>query len=177
LHASGFSDEEIEEEIARSKEAPIPPPEVLEPQEEAAAADSDESPSDQEIPAKRKKKKSKEAEEDAAAESNAPNFFAPVLTIEEEIADLDLTEEDVTYLKLKWGVGYRPSEWVKMEQLYEDMMASYDIQTAGHKDTLVMLCKTSLKANQFLDQGDIDAFQKMSRAYDTLMKSGKFTAA
>jgi hypothetical protein len=64
-----------------------------------------------------------------------------------------------------------------MEQLYEDMMASYDIQSAGHKDTLKMICKTSLKANQLLDCGDIDGFQKMSKAYDTLMKSGKFTAA
>ena len=64
-----------------------------------------------------------------------------------------------------------------MEQLYEDMMASYDIQGAGHKDTLIMICKTSLKANQLIDMGDIEGFQKMSKVYDTLMKSGKFTAA
>ena len=50
-------------------------------------------------------------------------------------------------LRLKWGSNYRPEEWVRMEQLYNDMMNSYDIQTAGHKDTLIMLCKTSLKAN------------------------------
>nr|DAN98156.1 MAG TPA: hypothetical protein [Caudoviricetes sp.] len=34
-----------------------------------------------------------------------------------------------------------------MEQLYNDMMSSYDIQGAGHKDTLIMVCKASLKAN------------------------------
>ncbi len=88
-----------------------------------------------------------------------------------------LTEEDKTYLRIKWGKGYRPSEWIQLEQLYEDMMASYDIQGAGHIDTLKLVCKTSLKANQLIDMGDVEGFQKMSKVYDQLMKSGKFTAA
>ena len=61
--------------------------------------------------------------------------------------DLDLTDEDRVYLRLKWGKTYRPEEWVRLEQLYEEMMQSYDIQTAGHIDTLKLICKTSLKAN------------------------------
>ena len=91
--------------------------------------------------------------------------------------DDDLTDEDKVYLRLKWGKTYRPEEWVRLEQLYEEMMASYDIQTAGHIDTLKLICKTSLKANQLLDLGDIDGAQKMIKMYDGLMKSGKFTAA
>ena len=91
--------------------------------------------------------------------------------------ELDLTDEDRTFLRLKWGKTYKPEEWVKLEQLYEEMMASYDIQGAGHKDTLKLICKTSLKANQLIDIGDIEGFQKMSKVYDSLMKSGKFTAA
>ena len=39
------------------------------------------------------------------------------------------------------------------------------------------MCKTSLKANQLLDLGDVDGAQKMIKMYDGLMKSGKFTAA
>lgn len=97
----------------------------------------------------------------------------PGLNIEN---NLDLTEEDITYLALKWGKTYQPFEWVQLEQLYQDMMASYDIQTAGHIDTLKMLCKSSLKANQLFDLGDIDGALKMTKAYDTLMKSGNFTA-
>lgn len=95
---------------------------------------------------------------------------------EDEFSD-QLTPEDKLMLRLKWGRGYRPEEWVRMEQLYNDMMNSYDIQGAGHKDTLIMICKASLKANQLIDAGDIDGFQKMQKAYDSLMKSGKFTAA
>ena len=93
------------------------------------------------------------------------------------VFDDDLTEEDRKYLLLKWGKTYKPEEWIKLEQLYEEMMGSYDIQTAGHIDTLKLVCKTSLKANQLLDIGDVDGAQKMIKMYDGLMKSGKFTAA
>lgn len=88
----------------------------------------------------------------------------------------DLTDEDRTYLRIKWGRAYKPDEWVQLEQLYEDMMASYDIQSAGDKNTLILACKTSLKANQLLDLGDIDGAQKATKMYDSLMKSGKWTA-
>lgn len=108
---------------------------------------------------------------------------APVGTPEYEDPEEDddfgdqLTEEDKLVLRLKWGRGYSWEERVRMEQLYNDMMSSYDIQGAGHKDTLIMVCKASLKANQLIDAGDIDGFQKIQKAYDSLMKSGKFTAA
>lgn len=98
------------------------------------------------------------------------------VSTEEETDEISeqLTPEDKMMLRLKWGRGYRAEEWVKMEQMYQDMMSSYDIQTAGHKDTLIMVCKASLKANQCIDAGDIEGFQKMTRAYDSLMKSGNF---
>lgn len=101
--------------------------------------------------------------------------------VDEEPAEDDLgselTEEDRQYLRLKWGKAYRPDEWIWLEQLYNEMLESYDIQTAGHFDTLKMICKTSLKSNQLLDIGDVDGAQKMIKMYDQLMKSGKFTAA
>lgn len=102
--------------------------------------------------------------------------YADIGEEDTELSD-QLTEEDKMILRLKWGRAYRPDEWVRMEQLYQDMMNSYDIQGAGHKDTLIMICKASLKANQLIDAGDIEGFQKMSKVYDALMKSGKFTAA
>ena len=95
---------------------------------------------------------------------------------EDDLND-ELTEEDRLYLRIKWGKTYKPDEWISLEKLYEEMTSSYDIQGAGHIDTLKLLCKTSLKANQLIDIGDIEGFQKMSKVYDSLMKSGKFTAA
>lgn len=85
-----------------------------------------------------------------------------------------LTEADKEAMTIKWGRGYTSEEWVKLEQLYNDFLNSYDIQSAGHKDTLIMVCKASLKANQLLDAGEIDMAQKMTRVYNDLMKSGNF---
>lgn len=107
--------------------------------------------------------------------SGEEDYFSEQSGGQDDFVD-DLTEEDKTYLRLKWGKTYKPEEWVRLEQLYEEMMASYDIQGAGHIDTLKLVCKTSLKANQLIDIGDIEGFQKMSKVYDSLMKSGKFTA-
>ena len=104
------------------------------------------------------------------------DYFAMMSGADEDDMSQDLTDEDRTYLRLKWGKTYKPEEWVRLEQLYEEMMGSYDIQTAGHIDTLKLMCKTSLKANQLLDIGDVDGAQKMVKMYDSLMKSGKFTA-
>lgn len=96
---------------------------------------------------------------------------------EDESIVSELTDEDRRFLRLKWGKAYKPEEWVRLEQLYQEMTQSYDIQGAGHEDVLKLVCKTSLKANQLLDIGDVDGAQKMIKMYDSLMKSGKFTAA
>ena len=56
-------------------------------------------------------------------------------------------------------------------------MNSFDIQGAARVDTLIQICKVSLKSNQALDTGDMDSYAKLVRAYDALMKSAKFTEA
>lgn len=89
----------------------------------------------------------------------------------------DLDDEDKMYLAVKWGRLYKPSQWVALEQLYNEFMNSFDIQGAARIDTLKMICKTSLKMNEAIDCGDIDSYQKLSRVYDSMMKSAKFTEA
>lgn len=128
----------------------------------------------------------KSIKDEAYSVSDAPppppdqfvNFFGQSAISEEEDSIEDsLTDEEKLTLRIKWGKTYKPDEWVQLEKLYNEMMESYDIQSAGHIDTLKMICKTSLKANQLLDIGDVDGAQKMVKMYDMLMKSGKFTAA
>ena len=119
----------------------------------------------------------REPEYNPHAADGSEDYFSEISGADEDEAALELTDEDITYLRLKWGKAYKPMEWVQLEQLYDEMMESYDIQSAGHIDTLKFVCKTSLKANQLLDMGDVDGAQKMIKMYDGLMKSGKFTAA
>lgn len=99
-------------------------------------------------------------------------MYAPV-----ELPEVDLTEEDKTYLGIKWGVLYTPQQWVSLEKLYNEFMDSFDIQGAARLDTLKKICKTSLKMDEAIDSGDIDSYQKLSRVYDAMMKSAKFTEA
>lgn len=106
------------------------------------------------------------------------DYFDNLNGVPEDTSIVDaLTDEDKLYLRMKWGKAYKPDEWVQLEKLYRDMMQSYDIQGAGHEDTLKLVCKTSLKSNQLLDMGDVEGAQKMVKMYDMLMKSGKFTAS
>ena len=79
-------------------------------------------------------------------------------------------------LAMKWGRLYKPSEWVELEKKYKEMMNSFDIQDSDTEGTLLVICKTYLKMNQALDCGDLDGFQKLSKVYEALRKSAKFTA-
>ena len=98
---------------------------------------------------------------------------------EEDIPDpaASLTQDDKLYLAMKWGRLYKPSEWVELEKKYTEMTQSFDIQDSDTTGTLVLICKTYLKMNQAIDQGDMETFNKLNRSYDTLRKSAKFTAA
>ena len=89
----------------------------------------------------------------------------------------DLTEEDKIVLAMKWGRLYKPDEWIAMEKTYTEMMNSFDIQDADTIKTLILICKTDLKMNQAIDNGDIEGFQKLSKVSESLRKSAKFTAA
>ena len=96
-----------------------------------------------------------------------------------ELVDVgaELTQEDKVNLAIKWGRLYRADEWVALEKLYKEFTESFDIQGAARLDTLKKICKTSLKMDQAIDAGDIDTYQKLSRVYDAMMKSAKFTEA
>ena len=87
-----------------------------------------------------------------------------------------LTQEDKIYLAMKWGKLYKPNEWIELEKDYTKMKQSFDIQDADSENTLILLCKTNLKANQAIDCGDIEGFQKLSKVSESLRKSAKFTA-
>lgn len=145
----GFDAAEIEKAIIESR-VPIPPGELVEPPPKPKVEESD----------------------DSSAFYNTLNDVAATLDF-----GVEMSMEEQTEMCLKWGKNYRPEEWVQLEKLYNEMLDSYDIQTAGHIDTLKLICKTSLKANQLIDANDVEGFQKMSKVYDQLMKSGKFTAA
>jgi hypothetical protein len=89
----------------------------------------------------------------------------------------DLTEDDMKYLAMKWGTLYKPQEWIELEKIYTEMTNSFDIQDADTINSLIIICKLNLKANQALDMGDYDGFTKLSRELGNQRKLANFAAA
>ena len=122
----------------------------------------------EEVPKPHKKDKEAEGKQVFADNSFLDDVESPAA---------QLTLDDKIYLAMKWGRDYFPEQWIEMEKTYNDMINSFDIQDADTKNTLVLICKTLLKMNEAINIGDLDGFQKLSRVYDSLRKSSKFTAA
>ena len=112
----------------------------------------------------------------APPEVVSPTYLQDQLKEEQDSFE-GLTDEDKVYLRMKWGASYHPEEWVHLESFYNEMMNSFDIQSAAQIDTLKFICKTSLKMHHAIDADDVEAYQKYSKVYDAQMKAGKFTAA
>lgn len=115
----------------------------------------------------------------ASASAPANSYNEDLFMSEEELIDFgeELTQEDKIYLAMKWGRLYRPNEWVDLERKYNEMKESFDIQDSDTEGTLILICKTYLKMNQAIDCGDMETYNKLSRSYESLRKSAKFTKA
>lgn len=74
----------------------------------------------------------------------------------------------------KWGAGYKKFEYLKLQKFYQDMMDSYDIQTANHKQMLIQLAKLTVEMDNLLAVKDYGNYKKVSDAYDALLKSSGF---
>lgn len=105
------------------------------------------------------------------------NFQDGVFLDENEIPDpsSELTNDDKIFLAMKWGRLYKPNEWILLEKKYNEMQSSFDISDSDRQGTLILVCKTYLKMNQAIDEGDLESYQKLARTYEALRKSGKFT--
>lgn len=104
-----------------------------------------------------------------------PQFIADVNINEEDIKN-QLTEEDIQYLALKWGLLYKPSEWVKMEETYNQYATEYEM-SVDREQALKSICKISLKMDKALDIDDVKTYKDLSVVYDQMRKSAKFTEA
>lgn len=88
----------------------------------------------------------------------------------------DLTDEDKIKLAVKWGRLYKPNEWIQLEKDYRQMVKDFEIDDADTKNSLILICKLNLKANQCLDRGDYDGFTKLSKELSSQRKLANFAA-
>nr|DAR16900.1 MAG TPA: restriction endonuclease [Caudoviricetes sp.] len=106
-------------------------------------------------------------------EDKKPEFLETIEINENDIIS-ELTQEDMKYLALKWGMAYKPAEWVKLEEIYKKYESEYELNV-DRAETLKSICKTKFKMDQAIDIDDIRSYKDLSAVYDQLRKSGKFT--
>lgn len=58
--------------------------------------------------------------------------------------------------------------------MYNQYAGEYNLN-ADRRETLIKICKTSLKMDECLDIGDLNGYKNLSAAWDQLRKAGKFT--
>ena len=63
-----------------------------------------------------------------------------------------------------------------METMYNKYIDEYDM-TADREEVLKKMCKTSLKMDEAIDNGDTTAYKNLATVFDQLRKSGRFTEA
>ena len=114
-------------------------------------------------------------EEQLRRKEEAQSLIELTSVDEQSILD-NLTQREVQQLAMKWGENFRPSEWLKMEEMYNRYCEEFDIGV-DREAVLISLCKTSVNMQRCLDAGDASNAAKFSSMFDQLRKSGAFTEA
>ena len=78
---------------------------------------------------------------------------------------------DLQEMKQKWGSGYAPDEYQRLEKQYEDMTSRYDITDPHHKHMVKQICKMQIQLDKLLEQGKYDDYTKLSKTLNDMMKS------
>lgn len=88
-----------------------------------------------------------------------------------ETSKYGLSQEEIDQLKLDWGEDYTEDEFLKFEQLLNDMKEAYIIQDPIAISNAKMICKMTIKMNKFLDINDVESASKIARQLDLFIKS------
>lgn len=88
-----------------------------------------------------------------------------------ETSKYGLTQNEIDRLKLEWGEDYTEDEFLKFEQLLNDMKEAYIIQDPIAISNAKMICKMTIKMNKFLDIDDVESASKIARQLDLFIKS------
>lgn len=95
---------------------------------------------------------------------------APDTVKSEQGKEIEYSDSFIT----KWGIGYKKHEYLKMEKFYQDMSDTHDIQTPIHRDMLIQLAKLAVKRDRYIEQDNMNDYEKANRAFEATMKSAGF---
>ena len=85
-----------------------------------------------------------------------------------------LTQEEINYLVLKWGMAYNRTQLLTLEKMYLEMCEDYDIRTTSQKDYLKKYCVASMRYDECLAAQDYEAARKASGMFTNINKEAGF---
>lgn len=91
--------------------------------------------------------------------------------IEDELPEL--REEKMRALREKWGPNYDDDALNYLETLYTGLLATQNVNGALQGDQALKICKISYELDERIRAGT--DFEKILKAYDTLVKTAEFT--
>lgn len=74
----------------------------------------------------------------------------------------------------KWGIGYKKSEYLKMEKFYQDMRLTHEIHTPVHVNKLKELAYLQIEQERLRQERDMVTYTKLSKTIDDMEKSAGF---
>lgn len=84
-----------------------------------------------------------------------------------------LGDEERRKLQEKWGMNYDEEELRYLEQLYDGLLMTQNINGALQGDQALKICKISCEIDRRIQEGE--DFDKLLASYDKLVKTGEFT--
>ena len=111
-----------------------------------------------------------------AANLQPVDYAANPMAVDEQAILNQLSRNEIQELALKWGSNFLPSEWIKMEEMYNKYSNEFEI-SVDREESLIALCITSIKMKQALQAGDAQGASRFSSMFDQLRKSSAFTEA
>lgn len=83
--------------------------------------------------------------------------------------DFVITKEMIT----KWGSNFEVDQYMMLEDLYQNLFNSYDIDNRSQEEYLKTACLYQLRNIEAIRQGDADEAKKWGSLFDSYMASGK----
>ena len=82
-------------------------------------------------------------------------------------------EEKLRKLREKWGSNYDTDDLLYLENLYNGLLSTQNINGALQSDQALKICKISCELDRRIRDGE--DFDKLLKSYDTLVKAAEFT--
>ena len=93
------------------------------------------------------------------------------------ISDLLKDFKPTTDMMVKWGFNYKPEQYIKLENFYNQMCETNNIETTGDKDYLKKIAILSMKMDEELEMGNYAQAKQLGDLFSKYMADSKFRAS